>query len=212
MSKQRVIVLALIVLVATALTTGSAKATGKSTKVDEVALELVGQVTNSAPGVTPATSIQYGYIAHLRGLAVFKAEPQNESTALFTFYIAAAPTRVVNHGRLRVISRTGTMTIYSDPSANGSFANPDTFRNGTPILVAGVRQQVIVDTSTGAFSALMVSTRMSTTRFSVGNRKLRLGNKGTTFMMVLSGHASATPTPSGYFAGYTFSVSGPSGK
>jgi hypothetical protein len=209
MSKQRVIVLALVVLVATGLTAGSVNATGQSKKVDDLALELVGQVTNSAPGVTPATSIQYGYIAHLRGLPIFRAEPQNESTALFTFYIATTTTRVISNGPLRIVSREGTMTIYSDPSANGSFANPDSFRDGTPILVAGLRQQVILDTSTSAFSALNINTITSSTRFSVGNKRLRLGDRGTTFRTVLSGRLSTTPTPSGYIAGYTFTVGDP---
>jgi hypothetical protein len=130
---------ALIVLAATALTAGSVNATGRSEKVDELALELVGQVTNSPPAVSPATSIQYGYVAHLRGLPIFKAEPQGESTALFTFYVATTTLRVINNGPLRIVSRTGAMTIYSDRSANASFANPDSFRDGTPILVAGLR-------------------------------------------------------------------------
>lgn len=206
MSGQRVIVLALIVLVATGLTAGSANATGDSKKVDDLALELVGQVTNSAPSVTPATSIQYGYIAYLRGLPIFKAEPQNESTALFTFYIATTTTRVISNGPLRIVSRTGTMTIYSDPSANGSFANPDSFRDGSPILVAGLRQQVILDTSTSTFSALNINTITSSPRFSAGSRKLRLGDKGMRFRTVLYGHLNATPPPSGHIAGYTFTV------
>lgn len=209
MSKHRVIVLALIVLVAIGLTAGSATAKGKSKKADDLALELVGQVTNSAPTVTPATSIQYGYIAYLRGLPIFKAEPQSESTALFTFYIATTTNRVIVNGPLRIVSRTGTMTIYSDPSANGNFANPDSFRDGTPILVAGLRQQVILDTSTSAFSALNVNTIMSSTRFSAGGRKLRLGNKGRTFRTVLNGRLNATPPPSGHIAGYTFAVGDP---
>ena len=73
------------------------------------------------------------------------------------------------------------MTIYTDPSHNGSFANPDTFRDGTPILVATLRQQVIVDTTTGAFSTLNVNTITSSARFSVGSATVRLGDKGTVF-------------------------------
>jgi len=132
----------------------------RSTKVRDLSLELVGQVTNSAPGVSPATSIQYGYVAHLRGLPIFGADPQNETTALFTFYTQTTTVRVIANGPLRVISREGTMTIYRDVSRNGSFSSPDTFRDGTPVLVAGLRQQVIVDTITGSFSALNLNTIM----------------------------------------------------
>lgn len=197
---------------AVTLTGGAGARSEQTKKVDDLTLELVGQVTNSAAGVTPATSIQYGYVAYLRGGPIFKAEPQNESTALFTFYVATTTTRVINNGPLRIVSRDGTMTIYSDPSANGSFASPDSFRDGTPILVAGLRQQVILDTSTGAFSALNINTIMSSAPFSVGSGNLRLGEKGTTFRTVLSGHLSATSLPSAYIAGYTFTVSDPPEK
>jgi hypothetical protein len=212
MNKQHVIALALVVLVVTGLTAGGVDATSRTEKLDDLALELVGQVTSSPAGVTPATSIQYGYIAHLRGLPIFKAEPQAESTALFTFYVDTTTVRVINNGPLRIVSRTGTMTIYSDPSANGSFASPDSFRDGTPILVAGLRQQVIIDTLTGAFSTLNVNTITSSARFSAGHTTLRLGDKGGTFRTILYGHASTTPTPSAYIAGYTFSVGDPSKK
>src|SRR6516165_2638759 len=67
-------------------------ATVDVTTVDDLSLELVGQVTNSAPGVTPATSIQYGYLGYLRGLAIFTADPQSEKTALFTFYVQSTTT------------------------------------------------------------------------------------------------------------------------
>jgi hypothetical protein len=100
------------------------------TKVRDLTLEIVGQVQNSAPGVSPATSIQYGYVSDLLGLPIFKADPQNEATALFTFYTETITNRVINNGPIRVINREGTVTIYSDPSANGSFANPDSFRDG----------------------------------------------------------------------------------
>lgn len=210
MNRQRVIALALIVLVATGLTAGSVNATGRSEKVDDLALELVGQVTNSPAGVSPATSIQYGYVTYLRGLPIFKAEPHSESTALFTFYVDTTTVRVINNGPLRVLSRTGTMTIYSDPSANGSFANPDSFRDGTPILAAGLRQHVIIDTLTGVFSTLNVNTIISSARFSGGSKTLRLGEKGGTFKTILSGHVNASPPPNGHFAGYTFGVGKPS--
>jgi hypothetical protein len=196
--------LALALAVASTGGAGTGARSDQSQKVDDLTLELVGQVSNSAPAVTPATSIQYGYIAYLRGLPIFKSEPQNESTALFTFYVDTTTTRVISNGPLRILSRKGTMTIYRDPStANGSFANPDSFRDGTPILVAGLRQQVIVDTSTGAFSALNLNTTISSSPFSTGSGELQLGEKGLRFRTVISGHASTTAPPSAYMAGYT---------
>lgn len=177
----------------------------RPTKVRDLSLELVGQVTNSPPGVSPATSIQYGYVAYLRGLPIFSADTQNETTALFTFYTQTTTVRVIANGPLRVISREGTMTIYRDLSANGNFSSPDTFRDGTPVLVAGLRQQVIVDSITGGFSALNLNTIMSTSPFPAGDGQLQLGDVGQRFKTILNGHLSS-PAPSAYMAGYTLNA------
>lgn len=191
-----------------ALAQGTTRSVGSDdvTKVRDLTLELVGQVQNSAPGVSPATSIQYGYLSYLRGLAIFKAEPQNESTALFTFYTDTTTTRVINNGPIRVINREGTITIYSDPAANGSFANPDSFRDGTPVLVAGLRQQVIGDTATGAFTAQNLNTIISTSHSQGASGTLQIGRAGDRFRTIIFGHLNAPGPPSAYMAGYTHSV------
>jgi len=188
------------------------RATVDITTVHDQSLELVGQVTNSPPGVTPATSVQYGYLAYLRGLPIFTGDPQSEKTALFTFYVQTTTTRVINNGPMRVISREGEMTIYRDPSANGNFSSPDSFRDGTPILVAGLRQQVVVDTLTGAFSTLNLNTIISSSSFPGGTGRLQLGQPGDTFSTILNGHLNASAPPSGYFAGYTAGAADPPGK
>ena len=182
------------------------------TTVHDLSLELVGQVTTSAPGVTPATSIQYGYVAYLRGLPIFTGAPQSEKTALFTFYVQTTTTRAIGNGPMKVISREGAMTVYRDPSANGSFSSPDSFRDGTPILVAGLRQQVVVDTLTGAFSTLNLNTIISSSSFPGGTGRLQLGQPGDTFSTILNGHLNASAPPSGYFAGYTAGAADPPGK
>jgi hypothetical protein len=176
------------------------------TKVRDTAFELVGQVQSSAPGVLPATSIQYGYLSDLGGLPIFMAEPQNESTALLTFYTDTTTSRVINNGPIRVINREGTVTIYSDPTANGSFANPDSFRDGTPVLVAGLRQQVIVDTTTGGFTAQNLNTITSTSSFQGPSGTLQLGKAGDRFRTIISGHVNAPGPPSAYMSGYAYTV------
>src|ERR1041385_7036383 len=94
-------------LVAGSVSAGAAPRSAK--QIDDLTLELVGQVMNSAPGVTPATSVQFGYVAYLRGLPIFKEGPQDEKTALFTFYTQTTTVRVITNGPLRVISREGTL-------------------------------------------------------------------------------------------------------
>jgi hypothetical protein len=210
---RKLSVLVSLVVVAIAASTTVALAQGMTrtvrsdvTKVRDVSLELVGQVQNSAPGVSPATSIQYGYLSYLRGLAIFNAEPQNESTALLTFFTDTTTTRVINNGPIRVIDRSGTLTIYSDSAANGSFANPDSFRDGTAVLVAGLHQHVILDTTTGAFTAQNLNTISSTRPFQGPNGTLQLGKAGDKFRTIIFGHLNAASTPSAYMAGYTYSV------
>jgi hypothetical protein len=64
-------------------------------------------------------------------LPVFAGEP-NERTALFTYYTDTVTSQVINDGPMRVIDRKGTMTIYKDATPNGSFADPNSFRDGNP--------------------------------------------------------------------------------
>jgi hypothetical protein len=203
---------AFAVMLAASTTVAFAQGTTRSvrshdaTKVRDVSVELVGQVQSSAPGVSPATSIQYGYLSNVGGLPIFEGEPQNESTALLTFYTDTTTSRVIDNGPIRVINREGTMTIYSDPTAGGSFANPDSFRDGTPVLVAGLRQQVIVDTTTGSFTAQNLNTILSTSPFQGPGATLRLGRAGRRFRTIISGHVNAPGPPSAYMAGYTHPV------
>ena len=170
-------------------------------KVD-VDLELIGQVMNSAPGVVPATSAQYGFVSQLDDVAGWP----NESAAPLTFYTDTTTNRVVNNGPLRIVSRTGQLTIYHDPSANGNFANPDSFRDGTPVLTAAVRQQVILNTLTGAFTAHNVNTITSRSPFELGADEVRLGRVGGQFQTVISGQLASAAPPSAHMAGYTFST------
>jgi hypothetical protein len=175
----------------------------RPTKVRDVALELVGQVINSAPSVTPATSIQFGNVTQVG----------DESTAAVTFYTDTTTTRVVNNGPLRIVSRTGRLTIYHDPSANGDFANPDSFRDGTPVLTAELRQQVVLNTLTGAFTTLNVNTITSRSPFELGDDRVVLGRIGGQFRTVLSGQQNTAAPPSAHIAGYTFSTgAGASGQ
>jgi hypothetical protein len=179
-----------------------------ATTVRDLAAELVGQVQVSAPGASPATSIQYGYLAQLGRLPIFNAQPPSESTALCTFYIDTTSRQVMNNGPIRVINREGTMTIYRDPAANGDFANRDSFRDGTRVLVARLQQQVIVNTAAGTFIAQNLNTVVSTRRFQGPGGVVQLGKAGDRFRTVISGHVN-TPgaSPSAFMAGYTCRVS-----
>jgi hypothetical protein len=174
-------------------------------QIRDLSLELVGQFQNSPPGVTPPTHTHYGYLSYIRGLSTFVGPTQNETTALFTFYADAATPRVIADGPLRVITRVGRITIYRDATPDGDFTNPESFRDGTPVLVARLRQQVVTDTVTGAFTTFHQNTIVLTRRFPAGRGTVRLGRVGRSFRTYLNGHITMPGPPSGYIAGYAVS-------
>jgi hypothetical protein len=174
-------------------------------QIRDLSLEFVGQFQNSAPGVTPATHIHYGYLSYISGLSVFRGTAQNEKTSLFTFFAEAATPRVIPNGPLRIVTRVGKLTIYRDPSTNGDFAKPESFRDGTRVLVAKFRQEVVNNTVTGSFTTFHQNTIVSTRPFAAGRGRVRLGRVGTTFRTFFSGQGNMPGPPSGFFGGYAVS-------
>lgn len=196
--KRLVSIAALLLVLAGGAAYASPNVRGHEAAPGDTTLELVGQVTNSGP-----SSIQYGYLPFVHSIdTTFGPGPQNESTALFTFFTSASTTRVIVNGPLRVITREGTTTIYSDPDAGSTFANPDSFRDGTPIEISTLQQQVVVDTSTRTFTAMNVNTITWSDRFG----EAEVGDRGDRFRTTLNGHLNAPAPPSGYFAGYAVAM------
>src|SRR5215471_13105721 len=120
---------------------------------NEAMFEFVGQVKNFVPAgpSLPPTSVQYGYLNHIQGLTddqiYLPGVPQNEASAFFTFYNDSVTEKTTNHGSLRIVIRVGTTTIYYNPTPSGDLTtpNPDSFRQGTPVLTTKWRHQVILD-------------------------------------------------------------------
>jgi hypothetical protein len=183
-----------------------------TTPIGDIAFEVVGQVTNPSP----TTSNQYGYLSLINGLSaeqIFTTPnpaAQNETTALFTFFTDAVTERVIANGRLRIINRTGTTTIYFDDTPDGNFANPDSFRDGTPIVVMNYRQQVILDTGDdGTFTVVNLLTIVSTESFEIGGERFQLGKRWDHFRQFYSGAPpTGTPALNGVFAGYAVTIEG----
>jgi len=174
-----------------------------SNEAGDVQFEMVGQVTNA----TSTTSIQYGYLTFINGITgvaeIFNPGPQNESTALFTFFNDTVNERVINNGTIRIINRVGKTTIYLNPSANATFATPSSFQNGIPVQTSVLRHQVVIDTATGAFTTTFVNTITSVDRFQLENTSFRLGKVGQTFRTTVFGHLNPPGTPpSAFIAGY----------
>jgi hypothetical protein len=173
--------------------------------VRALSLEFVGQFQNSPPGVTPPTHSHYGYLSYIGGLAAFSGAAENEASALFTFFAEAATPRVIADGPLRIITRVGLLTVYRDPSPDGDFERPESFRDGTPVLVARFRQQSILNTVTGAFTTFHRNTIVSVRRFPAARGEVELGQVGATFRTFFSGQGTMPGPPSGFLGGYAVS-------
>jgi hypothetical protein len=191
---------------------------------NEAMFEFVGQVKNSLPAGPglPPTSVQYGYLSHIQGLTdaqiYLPGGPQNETSAFFTFYNDSVTEKSTNHGSLRIVIREGTTTIYYNPTPSGDLTtpNPDSFRQGTPVLTTKWRHQVIFDINpspdpsapprTSLFFVTWWHTITSATPVQLGDDKVLLGLVGGRFMQHLVGGVDFTGTVNGKFAGYSSSL------
>lgn len=164
-----------------------------------IGYEVVGQVLNPSS----QQSLQYGYLNLVRGLdriTMSAGAVVSESTALFTFFNDTATERVINNGPMRVVDRTGTGAIYFD-SGNADFANPDTFRRGTPIQSYTLRHQVVIDTSTGYFTTTFEITITSAKAFQIDGKSYRLGHRAGVYRLIVFGKLTQQALPSAYIAG-----------
>ncbi len=141
-----------------------------------------GQVLN-APS-TPPTSHQFGTLA---GIAAAS------SGEVITFDTEATTTSVRQNGPLRILERTGTTRIFA---ATGPSPDAPKYL----LVVATLYQVVIVDTTSGTFSA----TNFNTVEESNPLRTSRttVASVGQTIRSTLTGHMNApNETPSGWFGG-----------
>jgi len=186
----------------------------------EATFEFVGQVKNfppAGPGL-PATSVQYGYLSHIQSLddtqIYLPGVPQDEKSALFTFYNDSVTEKVTNHGSLRIVIREGTTTIYHNSLGGGDLTTPN--RQGTPVLTTKWRHQVIFDANpspnptdparTNLFFVTWWHTITSAQVFTLGEEHVLLGRVGSTFKQHLVGGVDFAGKVNGKFAGYVESV------
>ncbi len=173
----------------------------------KIAFEFVGQATNFAP--TPSAPLgsahQYGFLTAVRGIDnVFTGSPHNETTAMFTFFNEATTAESLTDGPLRIVDRNGTTTIYLN-TAPASFANPDSFRSGIPVLTSTLHQQA-VNTPDGTFTTVFANTISSTSAFTINGATFRLGQTGQAFRATVTGQSNPTPPPNAHFGGYAVGV------
>ena len=177
-------------------------------------LEVVGQVIN-LPATTDAplgSSQQFGYVSHLEDVdTVFTDNDpahQNETTAMLTFFTEVKTVRVTPNGPFSIVIREGTTTFYRN-TAPATFASPDSFRSGEPVLSSTIRQQVIVDTVERTFTVVNMNTVTATRWFELGAGTVRIGSRGDMLRTSLVGVLrvrDGVPPPTGHFAGSAVGV------
>lgn len=165
----------------------------------QIGYEVVGQVLNPSA----QASQQYGYLNFVRGLnriTISAGASVSETTALLTFFNDTTTDQVINNGPIRLVDRTGTGAIYFG-SGNAQFANPSTFKQGTPVQSFTLRHQVVIDTMTGYFTTTFEITVTSVKGFQIDGITYRLGHPGTVYRLTVSGRLTTQAPPSAYIAG-----------
>jgi hypothetical protein len=167
----------------------------------QVLYELVGVGIN----LTPPASAQWDTSLYLKGVdTLFASALENETTALFTFYRATVNLALRSNGPMLIVTRAGTNTLYLNATPNGDFSNADSFRAGAPIQTSVLRQQAIIDTVTQTFSIVDEDKVTSTSVFSIGGTKYRIGRVGDVFRTTRTGHLNAAgASPVGWLGGYS---------
>lgn len=173
---------------------------GEPNAGNSIGYEFVGQVLNASA----TQSLQYGYLSLVPGLATTSTTggPVSETNALLSFYNDTTTQQVINNGPIRVIDRTGTATIFFNSSGGGDFTNPDTFRAGMPIQTCNLRHQVVIDTSSGYFTATFEMTIASLHVFEINGSRHVLGRPGEVYRWSVYGKLTQQGPPSAQIAGF----------
>ena len=173
---------------------------GEPSAGSSLGYEFVGQVLNASA----TQSLQYGYVSSVPGLDTVSATggSASEANALLSFYNDTTTQQVINNGPIRVIDRTGSATIFFNASGGGDFTNPDTFRAGNPIQTCSLRHQVIIDTSSGYFTASFEMTITSVRVFQINGSGYVLGKPGEVYHWSVYGKLTQQGPPSAQIAGF----------
>jgi len=173
---------------------------GETSAGNSLGYEFVGQVLNASA----TQSLQYGYLSSVPGLDTVSTTGGlvSETNALLSFYNDTTTQQVINNGPIRVIDRTGTATIFFNGSGGGDFANPDTFRGGNPIQTCTLRHQVVIDTSSGYFTATFEMTITSVRVFQINGSGYVLGRPGEVYHWSVYGKLTTQGPPSAQIAGF----------
>ena len=98
-------------------------------------------------GSTGEHFVAYGYLTSAQGASVddlFAGSPLSDSTALLTAYAVGELVRRTIDQSVHSLDIEGALTVYQRPGPGASFADPASFRIGTPVARFALTLQDIV--------------------------------------------------------------------
>ena len=111
----------------------------------DTAVEFRCHLTQSGPA--GESFIAFGYLTAVEGVKpedLFAGVVQSEATALLTAYASGELSRRIHDGSVHSIDIDGPLTIYQRLGGGASFADPDSFRVGTPVASFAVNLQDVL--------------------------------------------------------------------
>jgi hypothetical protein len=125
-----------------------AKVTGQAVSLGlpgTTTVEFRGRVLQSGSAGDSFTS--FGYLiraSHAKKAGLFSGTPISESTALLTAYATGVLQARTVDMAVHALDIVGTMTVYQRKTPGASFANPPSFKVGTPVAVYHMTLQDIL--------------------------------------------------------------------
>jgi hypothetical protein len=166
------------------------------------ALAVSQQGDNAAEyiGIIEQVGTQFravGFLTHIRGLepAALFTGPASESTARFTFSAAAT---IVNHaqvGSTVQIGAPGQLSVYFNPAAGATFANPASFAAGTEVVRMDIRFQNVLSIlipNLGVASGTAFGSQTAAPAFTLNGNPTQLGHVGLRHRFVFFGKGTRT--------------------
>ena len=188
--------LALTVFVISSQAAAAATATEVGSAVGGVnAVEYIGRIDQDG-----SNFVSYGYLTHLSGLAdsqLFSGTIPlvNESNAYLTFYTTATLTARNVISGVFMLDAIGTTVYYYNGTPGASYANPDSFRAGVPVVTATVRSQNILNVqgpNLGVATNFSEFTQIGVSPFMLSGQPYQIGRVGVLERLLSTGEGTRT--------------------
>jgi hypothetical protein len=188
--------LALTAFVINSQAASAATATEVGSAVGGVnAVEYIGRIDQDG-----SNFVSYGYLTHISGLTdtlLFSGTIPfvNESNAYFTFYTTATLTARNVISGVFMLDAIGTTVYYYNATPGASYATPDSFKAGLPVMTATVRSQNILNVQApnlGVATNFSEFTQTGASPFTLNGQPYQIGRVGVLERLFSTGEGTRT--------------------